>query len=66
MGKFKSKCPFCKDNIPKIYTTRTITKKKRRKIKTIVVKDIVGEDWLLHATKCKKLQEFLNKTKDLI
>ena len=63
MKKFNHHCPFCKGKIPKIYTERTVTKRKRRKTRIITIKEVVGEDWSTHVKTCEKLKEFLNKTK---
>jgi len=64
MSKFNHYCPFCKQSIPKVYLTRTITKnRKRGKIRTKVVKEVIGEDWSTHTQTCSKLKEFLNNTK---
>jgi len=63
MKKYSHRCPFCKGNIPKIYTERTVTVRKRRKTRVKVIKDVIGEDWATHVQTCQELKEFLNKTK---
>lgn len=63
MSKFNHKCPFCKGDIPKVYTIRTVTKRRRHKVKTRTIKEVIGEDWSTHVKTCMKLKEFLNKTK---
>ena len=63
MKKYKHVCPCCNNAIPKIYETKTITKHKKHKVKTKVIKTVIGEDWSGHADKCPKLKEFLYNTK---
>jgi hypothetical protein len=62
--KYNHRCPFCKGDIPKIYQIKTITKRRRHKVKMRTIKEVIGEDWATHVKTCGKLKEFLNKTKE--
>jgi hypothetical protein len=64
MRKFSHKCPFCNNDIPKIYNIKTVTKRKRHKTRIRTIKEIIGEDWATHVKTCTKLKEFLNNTKE--
>jgi hypothetical protein len=64
MKKFNHRCPFCHKDIPKKYISRTITKVKRHKVKTKIIKEVIGEEWETHVRTCNALKEFLNKTKE--
>jgi hypothetical protein len=64
MNKFNHRCPFCHSQIPKITIERTVTKHKRHRVRTKIIKEVIGEDWETHVKTCQALKEFLNKTKD--
>lgn len=59
-----SYCPFCWQKIPKITETKTVEKRKRRRIRIKKITIVIGEDWANHVKTCDKLKEFLNKTKE--
>lgn len=66
MNKYsKVICPFCHQNIPFKYKITEVPytgrKRRKKKRKPKIKKEIIGIDFEQHRQTCKKYKEFINK-----